>query len=196
MNRISIKVTDWLITKEIIDSKKRGIYEYGIRQLCSYLLNIITILLCGMLLDAIVPVVIISVLFMVLQRYAGSYHAPNRIYCYVESIIMIVITLYVYKSITIPVYMQFIFMLMAVLSICFLAPVECKNKRLDIKEKKFYYQKTVQLCIVYAILICIFLFVQMDYISQMVLFALFDVLILQIIGKIMLSNEKKTIYNK
>lgn len=49
MNKVAVKIVDWLIQEETIESSRRSIYELGICQLLTYILDVFGILILGIL---------------------------------------------------------------------------------------------------------------------------------------------------
>ncbi len=76
MEKLSKKIVDRLIIMGYVVEEQRNIYEYGVRQLIMYFGDLVGILIIGMYENAVLETLAIAILFMLLQRYAGSYHAP------------------------------------------------------------------------------------------------------------------------
>ena len=157
----------------------------------TYLLDILGILILGLIFDAIVTAFVISILFMILQRYAGSYHAPSRKICYIGSMIMIAGNLYTFQKVTLSLEQQLLVLIFLLLIIIFLAPVECRNKRLDEKERKIYGKRAKIICVGYGILWWMFYLLKVSNYTKMIILVLFNVAFLQVIGKLDLHFFEK-----
>lgn len=190
MNKCTEKIVDYLVQNGTVKDSERSIYEIGIRQLITYLLDIVGILFLGILFDLMWEAIVLSVLFMLIQRYAGSYHAPSRILCYVESLLVVLINLYLYRIVTIPGYIQACTVLFLFCIISLLAPVESGNKRLDADEKKIYKERARKICFGYGVLWCILFLLGGKDLSKIVLFVSVDVSIFQILGEVNLKFKK------
>ena len=103
--------------------------------------NVISTLFIAFLMDMVLECMIILTAYILLRNYAGGYHADTQIKCYVYSILVIVIQLYLLK-IDWPIQLTFTVMFISGLIISLLAPIESENKPLNKNEKQKYAKKT------------------------------------------------------
>ena len=184
MEKLVIGIVDKLILDEVIEDSQRSIYEMGLHQLFTISFNTICTIIIGIIFKCVDVALLLCLLFMMMQRYAGSYHASTRIKCYILSVTMIGITLFIFQQVSIRWQIQLVMITLLSLVIIFLSPVENKNKRLDDLEKKVYHRRCLITCIAYVILWCIFTVLNLDKYAQTIIFALSDIAILQTAGKI------------
>lgn len=190
MEKLAKRIVDRLIIKGYVVEKQRNIYEYGVRQMIMYFGDLVGILIIGMYENAVWETLGIAVLFMLLQRYAGSYHAPVRWLCYVGSMVMIIASVEGYLTLQDQeINIWFLFILAG--GIVFLSPVENKNKPLDEKEKKVYKRKCIQICVIYIIISVASKILSINEIFNMMIIIFIDVILLQIAGKIIRYTPKK-----
>lgn len=190
MEKLSKKIVDRLIIMGYVVEEQRNIYEYGVRQLIMYFGDLVGILIIGMYENAVLETLAIAILFMLLQRYAGSYHAPTRWLCYVESMVMIIASVKGYLILQDQeIDVGYLFILAG--GIMVLSPVENKNKPLDEKEKKVYKRKCIQICVIYSIISVISKMISISVIFNMIVILFVDIVLLQITGKIALYFAKK-----
>lgn len=184
MEKLVMGIVDKLILDEVIEDSQRSIYEMGLHQLFTISFNTICTIVIGIIFKCVDVALLLCLLFMMMQRYSGSYHASTRIRCYVLSVTMIGVTLFIFNQVNIIWQIQLIMVILLSLFIILLSPVENKNKRLDELEKKVYHRRCVITCIVYIILCSIFIILNLDKYAQTIIFALLDIAILQTAGKI------------
>lgn len=139
---IAEKITMHLEANNAFKSEDRAIYQYGIQQGLSIMLNLSTALLLGIVTGMIWESIIFSAAYMLLRRYAGGFHAKTPARCYIYSSAMVLLALlgikYVFDSILISICM----FIVGSLIIFLFSPVEDKNKPLDAAEQLVYQKRT------------------------------------------------------
>lgn len=121
----------------------KEIYLFGFYQGLILLLNIVTTLFIGIILNMFMESVLFLVCFIPLRVFAGGYHAKTQLRCYIMSTITTVFILYLIVlwrekmgTITTSCYV------ISVYTIWKLAPVQDKNKPLELGERRIYRKKT------------------------------------------------------
>ena len=139
---IAEKITMHLEANNAFKSEDRAIYQYGIQQGLSIMLNLSTVLLLGIVTGMIWESIIFSAAYMLLRRYAGGFHAKTPARCYIYSSAMVLLALlgikYVFDSILISICM----FIVGSLIIFLFSPVEDKNKPMDAAEQLVYQKRT------------------------------------------------------
>ena len=139
---IAEKITLHLEANNAFKSEDRAIYQYGIQQGLSIMLNLSTALLLGIVTGMIWESIIFSAAYMLVRRYAGGFHAKTPARCYIYSSAMVLLALlgikYVFDSILISICM----FIVGSLIIFLFSPVEDKNKPLDAAEQLVYQKRT------------------------------------------------------
>lgn len=127
---------------KVINDEEKDLYYYGFKQGFLLLLNLITVIIIGIIFNMIWQSVIFMAVYSLLRAYAGGYHANTQSRCYLFSIGMITAVLWIIKLI--PWNGSICFITTAVSSkiILLIAPVEDRNKPLDLKEKKVFKKRT------------------------------------------------------
>lgn len=139
--KIIQRVTDELVSNEIIDPEDSELYTYGLQQGALMLLNIFTILIVGKIFGMLWESVVFMVTYIPLRTYAGGYHARTQLKCYISSVALIVAVLLGIRFIP---WTNFIIIMISIISgliIYILSPVEDSNKPLDVAEVKVYRKK-------------------------------------------------------
>ena len=145
-------ITNYLICKKVIKDDDREIYQYGFEQVFSYLLNIATMLLLGIILGKIYQSLVLILSFMALRSYSGGYHANTPLQCYLLTVMSISATLSIMKFITIDRFICWGLLVLSSVVILLLSPIGSKNKPLDEIEKIIYRKKTI---IVWSVETCV-----------------------------------------
>lgn len=163
---ISKKVTDRLLSNEVIESDDSEIYRYGLERLLTNIINIMTLLAISLAMGMIWQGTVFVASFMFLRRYAGGYHTSTPLRCYFLTSFVIAGTLSVIKYLQID---TFIYLGLAVFSsslIILLSPVESVNKRLDNIEKMIYRRKTIFVWCAEMLLLCVGIFLKRNELTS------------------------------
>lgn len=146
------KAVNYLIYKNVIDNDNLEIYQYGLGQIFSTTLNILTTLLLGIIFGEIYQSLIFVFAFMILRTYSGGYHAKTPIRCYFLTTISIAAGLSAMKFIVINRFIYLGLLILSSLIIITLSPIGTANKPLDEIEKIIYRKKTI---IVWSVETCV-----------------------------------------
>lgn len=178
VGKVSRKVTDRLLSRNAIKDEDYEIYQYGLEQLFTSILNMLTLLVIGSIMGMIWQGIIFVLSFMLLRKYAGGYHASTPLGCYLLTTLIITVALSLMKYFEISILIYLVLLMVSSVIVYMLTPVEAVNKELDKIEKIIYRKKTILIWIVevslaigvfilkhYEISICIFMAVIMVGIS-------------------------------
>lgn len=141
-----------------IQETDREIYLFGFYQGLIFLLNLVTALLTGIILNMFLESVLFLILFIPLRVFAGGYHAKTQLRCYVMSTVTTAIILclisFLQKNMGVGAFTLYI------ISACIiwkLAPVQDKNKPLDLNEQIKYRKNVRKLLILISCIVgCLF----------------------------------------
>lgn len=142
--RLSKKITNKLENHGIVSKSDKALYEYGLRQMFTTVLNILTMLLIGFSMKMVIPAILYTLAYIPIRIYAGGYHASTPQRCWAFSAVMLFIVLCIVKY-TPEKYFWYLtaLSLIAGIVIIFLSPVEDQNKPLDETEHHVYHVRTV-----------------------------------------------------
>lgn len=157
---ISETITQKLEVSGKIQSNKRELYRYGIQQGLTILLNFVTFLIIGVILNMFWQSLFFLIGYMPLRSFAGGYHACTAKRCYVFSIILVTVVLILLKFITFSNIICIIVSIVSFILIALLAPVAAKNKPLDNLEYSVYKRKTIVIAFIELMLFFIFNFLE------------------------------------
>lgn len=146
-------ITGILCKNSIIDSKILDVYIYGFEIIISGLISIFIGLALGFIFAQIPEIIIFLVVFILMRKYCGGYHADTYFKCNSVFIINIAIIMMILKiNFNYSIYFHFIIELICMITYITLAPIENKYKPLTYEEKKKY---RVTAIIISLIFICI-----------------------------------------
>lgn len=178
------RITDILISNEIIIAENRNLYTYGLQQGLLMILNIATILGIGIVFNMVWESIIFLLTFVPLRSNAGGYHAKTQLRCYLYSVAMITATLMGIKIIPWTGIICIALTLVAGMIIFFLAPVEAANKPLGQVEKAMYKKRTRFSLVLFVLLILLFCYIGLLVISVCIVMGLVVVSIMVVLGRI------------
>lgn len=179
-----------LISEDIIVAEDKQLYIYGLKEGIIILLNLITVVALGILLDMLMESIIFMVTYMPLRSFAGGYHARTQIMCYLSSIVLIVLCLYIIGQINIDFISFAIMILLGIIPIAKFAPLADANKPICQKEKIIFRKKTKRILSVEIIIIVFFLIMKKEMIVSAMLVGISTVGVMIILQIFSIGTKK------
>lgn len=129
-----------LCDEKIIKKSEIEIYEYGFLILKMKIFHVIIILLTGILTGHLLQICSFFLIYNLLRKYSGGFHAKSIWYCYLLtfSITGIFFCFYVCLSKIINVQIFLTLTIAACILGCIISPQDHVNKRMSKQEKKHY----------------------------------------------------------
>ena len=152
MERISKKLTNWLISKKVIAVEEKEVYEYGIFQMIVNMIDTLSILALAILFNELTSTFCYIVCFCMLRKYAGGYHAKTLIGCYGMTIGFTLLMLITIKVFKVPLMVILSAWLVSLIIIFLFAPVQNRKKILDELERMVYRRRVLLIAILESIL--------------------------------------------
>lgn len=138
--KVSCKITEWLILEKIISSEESEIYQYSVEVLISDFLYMSIAVLTAIITDSFIASIVFFVGFLTLRKFSGGYHASTYLRCHflfwLNQLIMIM--LYKLVSFEHSRILSLLFILISIVCVFMLAPVGNENKPLSVNEKRKY----------------------------------------------------------
>lgn len=181
--KASVKFTDILADKGVIQSSAKEVCAYGLRQIFSSMINAFTTLLIGIVMGMIIEAVIFTIAYITIRIYAGGYHAKTPFRCYLLSIAILAAVMICMKHLTLNNIVYYLLMIMSSATILYLSPVEDKNKPLDEKEIRVYKKRAACILIFEFILFIVMNILDLQMFSAAICYAMVMLGILLIAGK-------------
>lgn len=144
MFSISDHLTDLMLKESIIQQEDKPIYIFGIKEILSQIYSGFGILIIGFTFGMVWQAVLFTATYMTLRVYAGGYHAPTQLRCYILSFMMVVAALLLIDWLLLPDYVTIISIAIVGGCIYILSPSEHVNKPLSEGERKTYKRKVGQ----------------------------------------------------
>lgn len=145
IDRLSRKITQKLIDKEIISFEDWEIYMYGLQMMISGIVKFIGFMIIAWLLGWVVEAIVFITVFSLLRVNAGGYHADTYLKCFLITAIATFSSIGIVKYYFISgsvLYMAMISLLAGAL-VLFYAPVDTPNKRMAGNEKKIFRRRSI-----------------------------------------------------
>jgi accessory gene regulator B len=140
MQRISDKLTNFLIKKNIVRNDDREIYIYGLLAMFSTVINFFLILFIGLVAGLLFETLIYLFGFALLRCYCGGYHAKTQLGCVLSFTAIYALSMAAYYFLPAE-YNRLFSMISAGACLIFIfifAPIEHKNRSFEGNEyKKF-----------------------------------------------------------
>lgn len=184
------KINEILIQKGIVQKEDAELYQYGIENGIVVAGNLLASGIFGIVTGRPGLVLVFLLFYASLRSYSGGSHCKSRIGCFLISMAILSIPVYIHEFVmnNVPATVILMIGIAAVVVILILSPVESINKPLDDEEKKYYARVThcivaLQVCV----LIILFCLGVKDYFyagySSIVLVAVFMVM-----GKVIMKR--------
>ena len=192
--KLSSKITELLINRDVISSENKEIYDYGFFILLSQILYFIIALIFGIIFNVLLQSVVFYIAFQFIRKYAGGYHASTEGRCEIMSTLSIlacIVMIWLSRSYDFSL-LLFCISLVAVLVIAVLCPLDTPEKPLSNKELKYFRKISWLILFIIAALIVVSYIFGWSYIFSPCCMSLILESILIIAGKIkQITNFKK-----
>lgn len=166
MRTISKKFISLLCENNIVERDKQELYAYAMEILLSSTLHFLTTIVIGFACGMFAESLLLFVVFSLVRRFAGGFHASTPLKCYFSSIAAIISMLFLVSVVTkwnndIAFY---VILAISDLIIWLASPIESQNKPLSYKEKKVYKAVSIALSsIITASAVLVYEFVAVNF---------------------------------
>lgn len=198
--KLSIKITDKFEENGTVSKSDRELYEYGLRQMLTTLMNIATALLIGLAMGMTSHAVIFIAAYIPVRIYAGGFHASTPKRCWAVSAVMLAAALFAVKYVPEKCFWAVSALsLAACAGIICMSPVEDANKPLDENENRVYHMRTIWLLTAEIVLVLILIFMGFRKVVITIEIVWLTLSTMLIIGKIkngIIAKKKKEDVNE
>lgn len=153
------KLIPQMIKWGIISEEDIEIYQFGLDILCLKLFHYISYLLIAIFCGKLVDFLVFFLAFLCLRKNAGGYHSETKWGCYMWSCLTVIAVVLIMKYVTMHnelIIMSSVYLIIADFFIILFAPVENRNRGLDMEERMYFRKRTVLILIAENILILLF----------------------------------------
>lgn len=184
--KLARKMTEYFIKKNVIKEEEKDTYDYCFEVLIATVINLIILVVLGIFTKRYIETAIFCVFFMLLRGAAGGYHANTHAGCLLTLLIVYGILLAtLLLSSNILFYAGIFLFVIALIIFIIIAPVDNKNKILEITEKKRLKKKLLIIISIITIVFTVLMFFKSTYIyAYTISYVMFSVAILILMGKI------------
>lgn len=187
---MAVKLSNFLLSNKIIPEEYYEVYVYGNELLLSFVFSTSIILVIGLLIDRFIQTLLFLLIFILVRRYTGGYHANTYFKCKLATVTtyLSVLALSEYTSIK---KIHFLVLLVAGLAIIIsMGPIENPNKPISAIQRK--RNKITGLGLFSLILVFSgILQNRQSTFSNSIFYSLLSIIILMIIAKIQCLFENK-----
>lgn len=154
MEKVTKKITNWLVENGTIDDSDADLYEYAIYSMIITISPLLLVLFIGIGMGTVLEGAIMILPFMCIRKFSGGYHAKNSGICLISSCIILVFCMWLATCLEYGSWVTVI-TTVCMLSLCVNSPIDSENKRLEQSEKVHYQKKTIGLSSVFYVIHCI-----------------------------------------
>lgn len=156
ISSLSKKITEHLISTNVIGYEDFDLYNYGFFILFSEIFLFVYCLIVGAILKIILPIILFYVFFFVAHRFAGGVHVKTELHCQTITLLFFLVGIVAIKQSSLINYgiLNVIYVICAVLLVIF-SPADTPQKPLSNKEKTLFKKITSLIVIVAFIAIVI-----------------------------------------
>lgn len=184
-NHISFRIVDLLIGEKIIQTEDAEVYCYGVQTIFSYLVSFVTIIAIGLVTGQLLGLLLFQFVFIALRSYAGGYHASSKLKCWILSVTLNVLVIYLLRYLPLwfaPGCSFFLLLAGTAIVIC-TVPVINRNKPLDSVEVLMYRHRARLLVCMEAIIAVLLFLLSRYYMMWSVVLGIFFVSMSLIAGQ-------------
>ncbi|MCM1226703.1 MAG: accessory gene regulator B family protein [Clostridium sp.] len=184
-------IADFFIRKGIIDKNEHEIYVYGCEAILSALTNLIIVVLSGILTNEFLNIFIFYLVFLVMRKYCGGYHAKTHLRCNLIFTLNIWIVVLLIKNISITNMTFYVTaIIISNILIFWLAPIENENKPLEKKEVNKYRKIAIFFSLIFTVIAVLLMFIYKT-VSIIIILAMLSVSLAMLVAKLMKEVEVK-----
>ena len=155
MEKLAIKLTDYILSKDAISEENYDIYVYGFTCFLELSISFISTFIIGICLGMFFECILFSCIFMPLRSMAGGLHLNKFFHCYLLSCFMLTATLLLVKFFSIPDYVSLIGCILFPIILFIIGPINHPNRPVTDEENSIFKRKTniiLVLCILLSII--------------------------------------------
>ena len=174
------KMYELLLKNDVVIEE--DLFNYGFYVLTTYMKYLMVLIPVSLTIKTFLETLIFIILFIPLRRYIGGLHMKNKESCFFASVIFGILIPYLSTyTYNFPIISTFVIFLICILMTKKYGVIDHPNKKISIKEKNIYLNKSLQIEFIYF-LFCISsfffsIFFINNIISYIFLFFIFGMLI-------------------
>lgn len=159
IHKTSKKIVSWQVAKGNLAEEERNKYVYAYEILLNQLINLSIAAVLAFISHELKAVLMFLVIYIPLRKYAGGFHAKSNERCVIYStfVIIYVILLNKWLSYFAGGYENIMATcsMLLLACVCHIAPIETKNKKLDMKERGKYRRNIHIICMIHLFIMAL-----------------------------------------
>jgi accessory gene regulator B len=183
MQKLAIRLTNYVVYKGVVKEEERKVYEYGFQTglevSVSFLISIVIAALGHMLLEGLLFLAI----FIPLRSYAGGMHLEHYSYCLILSNLTYAGILLIVKLIAVPMLFSILLLSVFIAAVWVMYPVKHMNRPIDRGEEIYFKKQLKRFLLADAALAIIFLILKSDKYLLLMMVTFFLMVITMLVGK-------------
>lgn len=159
LEKISNGIAFYFVRNNIIGQDDIEVYSFGVLAFLEMSINILSTLILAIIFDCIPEAIGFVLIYIPLRSCAGGYHAKKYISCYIISIALFLLVMFLSFAIPTNSYriVESISIIFTLSTILLLAPIDSENKRATKEEKKKFRKISILIALAYSMTIMIFM---------------------------------------
>lgn len=162
MKRYTQRLSKWLYVQGAIEERDMELYEYGAYVLFINVSPLLLSLIIGSIMGLTINGLIFIIPFILIRKFSGGVHAKRADVCFVLSVVIISLGIYLTKEIILGIPLHII-MICSAISLILLSPIDSENRRLSVKEKRIYRNIASGLTSLFSIIYVTLCIVEKDH---------------------------------
>ncbi len=145
IDRLSKKITQRLLDKQIISFDDWEVYMYGLQVIISGIAKFTGLMIIAWVLGWIIEAIVFITAFSLLRINAGGFHTDTYLKCFLVTSVITILSIWIVKNYFISslfIYTAIILFSVGIL-VLFYAPVDTPNKRMVGNEKKIFKMRSI-----------------------------------------------------
>jgi len=186
------RIVDLAIEYGIIPKEQKDLYIVAVTSLFFSIVTWGTLIVIGSIFRVVYPCIIFLLFHIPLRIYAGGYHQPTRIRCYIQSLFIFILMMLGFASqISQWIFDNWIIVIPFSVVVFLFAPVAALNKPLTYKE--YQHHKALSR-IILVIQICVIVCFRFFELNDYLYFSVFSVIIVSlqvVLGFVIKAKQRK-----
>lgn len=152
MESVSKRILNYAVLHKYVDKEQYEEYVYMMTLVLNIIITDISTLIIGIAIHMVWECIVFWLIYKALRKYCGGFHFSTSFRCYLSTIIMCPIVLYIIKFVPISMVILALITSTATLVLLVLVPVEAVNKPLD-KDETIVFGKVARILTAVAFII-------------------------------------------
>ncbi|MCR4568497.1 MAG: accessory gene regulator B family protein [Pseudobutyrivibrio sp.] len=159
MEKISARLTDYILNKGLIKKEDYNIYQYGFLCFLETTVGILSCIIISIIVGMFWEGVFFLLVFMPLRSFGGGLHLEKFYQCFIVSCLIMIASLLIVKSFSIPKIISLSVVFLSSVALLLIGPVDHPNREVEPEDNLIFIRKTkytVFICMLVSIVLFFF----------------------------------------